>query len=418
MRRWLDSDTSRRIALLWAVAIFIRLLLMPFSMHFDAYQIYSRAAEAAYGGEWFGWSGQFLVQTVHNLWLFLIRPLIPDSAGIWSDTASIAGVGASHEDYQRFLAYDHVFRLVFLLKLPYVVVDLVCGWMVGKLVAPAHRLRAMAFWLLNPLVIFATTIYARHDVFAIALVFWALLMLRRQSDLRRAGALVLMGIATLTRFFPVLLLPVFLLAYRRTMRQLAISILLLGGLVALVEFAGIVLSGKSPTLTILDTYIHFRYWLDADIEIRFNDFIFIFPVVYAIGLLWLTERGVSEDEVPALGAVIFLVLFSLTFFHPHYAIWLVPFLALTITGSPRMLVYHLLQIACLMVYFLQWGTWTTWGLFEPLLGERAASLPDPYEFIAGQIEPRIVFGMFRSLLTAVSLWMAWTLLRPIIRRAT
>lgn len=414
--RRFDDNRARRFAMLWLVAILIRLLVMPFSMHFDAYQVYSRAAEAAYDAEWFNWSGQFLIQTLHNLWLLLVRPLLPDSAGIWSDTASIAGVGASSEDYDRFLAYDHVFRAVFLMKLPYVVVDLVCAWMIGKLVDPARRFAAMAFWLLNPLVIFATAIYGRHDVLAIALVLWSLLVLRRVTDLRRLVALGLLGLATLARFFPVLLIPVFLLAYRRSPRQLGIAVLLLGAMAALAEISGIILTGQSPSLSILDTYVHFEYWLDAGIYLRFDDFIFLFPLVYAIGLLWLSERGVRQDEVPVLGAVTFLLLFALTFFHPHYAIWLVPFLALTIASSPRMLVYHAIQVVCLFVYFAQWGSWTTWDLFAPLLGDRTTSFPDPYEAVAGQVEPRIFFGLFRTLLTAVSLWMAWTLLRPLLGR--
>jgi len=411
-----DDDRVRRLALLWLVAILVRLLVMPFTMHFDAYQIYSRAAEAAYDGEWFGWSGQFLVQTLHNIWLLLMRPFLPDSAGIWSDTASIAGVGASQEDYARFLAYDHVFRAVFLLKLPYVVVDLACAWMIGRLVVPARQFAAMAFWLLNPLVIYATAMYGRHDVLAIAMVLGAMLVLRQVTDTRRLVALALIGLATLTRFFPILLVPVFLLAHRKSPRQLGVAVLLLGGMAAAVEVAGILLTGSSPTLSILDTYVHFQYWLDAGIYLRFDDFIFIFPLVYVLGLLWLSERGVAIDEVPRISAIIFLVLFAVTFFHPHYSIWLVPFLALTIASSPRMLAYHAIQVACLLVYFAQWGSWTTWDIWAPLLGDRIASLPDPYEAVSGQIEPRLFFGLFRSILTAVSLWMAWTLLKPLTGR--
>lgn len=416
LRERFEDEQARRFALLWVVAILIRLAVMPFSMHFDAYQIYSRAAEAAYEGEWFGWSGQFLIQTVHNIWLLMIRPLLPDSAGIWSDTASIAGVGASQEDYARFLAYDHVFRAVFLLKLPYVVTDLVCAWMIGKLVAPARRFAALAFWLLNPLVIFATAIYGRHDVMAIALVLWALLVLRKVTDTRRLVALVLFGLATVTRFFPIVLIPFLLLAYRRTPRQLAVAVALLLGLAGLVEVAGIVATGQSPTLSILDTYVHFQYWFDAAIYLRFDDFIFLFPLAYTLGVLWAGERGIAPDEFPVVSAIVFLLLFGLTFFHPHYSIWLVPFLALTISASPRLVVYHAIQVVCLLVYFAQWGSWTTWDLWQPLLGDRAASLPDPYEAIAGQIDPKLFFGAFRSVLTAVSLWIAWHLLKPMLGR--
>ena len=409
------DETARRIAVVAAIGILIRLAFMPFTLHFDAYQIYSRAAEAAYGNEWFGFTSQFLIQMFHNLWLLLIRPLLPHSAGIWSDTASTIGVGASREDYERFLAYDQLYRLIFLLKLPYVIADLVCAWVLTRLVAPAQRVAVAAFWLLNPLVIFSSAIYGRHDALAILLVLLALYVVRQRtgtlSDRRRLIALGLLGIATLTRFFPVIVLPLFLLAYRRSARQLGLFLGLLLGMAVLVELAGLATSGKSTTLTILNSYEHFQYWFDAGLYLRFDDWIFLFPVVYGIGLLWLSERGLTPAEFPVFGAVAFLLLFSLTFFHPHYAIWLVPFLALTIPPSPRMTVYHGIQIACILVYSMQWGAWTTWDLFEPLLGRRVASLPDPVEAISAQIEPRIFFGVFRSLLTAVSLWMVWRLLR-------
>ena len=109
-------------------------------------------------------------------------------------------------------------------------------------------------------------------------------------------------------------------------------------------------------------------------------------------------------------AAAFLLLFSLTFFHPHYAIWLVPFLALTVplaADAKRLTIYHAIQVVCVLIYSAQWGAWTTWNLLEPLLGARVASLPDPVEAIDSQIEPRLFFGLFRSILSAVSLWMAW-----------
>ena len=46
------------------------------------------------------------------------------------------------------------------------------------------------------------------------------------------------------------------------------------------------------------------------------------------------------------------------------SIWLVPFLALTIAWDRRMLVYHGIQIVCILVYTAQWGAWTTWDLLK------------------------------------------------------
>lgn len=419
IRTRLSSDEARKLALLAVVAVALRLVFMPFTLHFDAYQIYSRASEAAYGNEWFSFTSQIIIQTFHNLWLLLVRPLLPDSGGIWSDTASVIGVGASREDYEAFLAYDHLFRAIFLMKLPYIVADLACAWTLTRLVEPARRVGVAAFWLFNPLVIFSTAIFGRHDAIAILVLLLSIVAARRATDASRLAGLALLGVATLMRFFPVVVIPPFLLAFRRSARQLTLFLGILLGMVALVELAGLVTSGTSTILTIADSYEHFQYWFDAGLYLRFDDWIFLFPVAYALVVFWLSERGVADDEFPALAAAIYLLLFATTFFHPHYAIWLVPFLALTIPGSPnarRLLIYHAIQVACILVYSAQWGSWTTWDLLEPLLGDRVNSLPDPDELIAGQIEPRIFFGIFRSLLTAVSLWLAWRIVQPVVRR--
>lgn len=411
------SDTRYRwwIAL-WISAIAIRLIVLPFTLHMDAYQIYSRASEAAYEGEWFSWTAQIVVQSVHNVWLLVIRPLLPDSAAIWSDTASVAGVGASPEDYQRFLDYQHVHRAIALMKLPYIAADLACAVLIGRLVKPKRRLAATAIWLLNPLVIYSTALYGRHDVIAILLVLGSYAIARRGTDIARLGGLLMLGVAALMRFFPVVLAPLFLLAYKRTNRQLAGATFVLVGMWMLVEIVALSATGESPTLEILSTHVHVEYWTDAQLRLRFDDFIFLFPTFYLIALLWLGERGVQADEYATLGAMAFLLLFALTFFHPHWAIWLVPFLALTIAGSPRLIAYHALQVIALGVYMTQWGSWTTWELLRPTIGDRVASLPDPYEAVNARIEPRLFYGLSRSALTAISLWMIWSLLRPLWRR--
>lgn len=415
----LAGETTRRLALVVLAGVALRLVVMPYTLHFDAYQIYSRAHEAAYHDDWFGFTSQFIIQSLHNLWLLIVRPLLPESSAIWSETASTLGVGASREDYERFLAYDHLYRAIFLMKLPYVVADLACAWTLTRLVPASKRVAVAAFWLLNPLVIFSTSIYGRHDSLAILLVLLSVVAVRKATDRGRLAGLALLGIATLTRFFPIILVPLFLMAFRRTARQLALFLGLLLGMVALIELAGYVTSGSSTLLTILNSYEHFQYWFDAGLYLRFDDWIFFFPVVYVIALLWVSERGVTPEEYLPLSAAAFLLLFSLTFFHPQYAIWLVPFLALTIplaADARRLTVYHAIQIICILIYSAQWGTWTTWDLLEPLLGARVDSLPDPVEAIDSQIEPRLFFGLFRSVLTAVSLWMAWKIVRPVMRR--
>jgi hypothetical protein len=151
---------------------------MPFTMHTDVYQIYSRAHMAANHGEWFVRSSQIVIQMVHNIWLLLIRPLLPNSEPIWSQSAVVLGSGPipAPDDIARFFAYPYVARALFLMKLPYLIADLATGYVLTRLVAPGRRPRVLALWLLNPLVIFGSVIFARHDGLSVFLVVLSVLM--------------------------------------------------------------------------------------------------------------------------------------------------------------------------------------------------------------------------------------------------
>lgn len=400
-------------ATIWAAGILIRLLFMPFSLHVDMYQIYSRAADAAYHGEWFTWGSQLVIQMFHNVWLFLIHPLLPDSVAIWSPTASTMGIGAQAADIQRFLAYPELARALFLMKLPYALADLGTGYVLTRLVAPARRRRVLALWLLNPIVIFGSAVFGRHDSIAVLLVMLSVLAGKRG---RRYLGLGLLGLGALARFFPAFLAPLFVLAYRRSRRELA---LLLGGLIGLwllVEIAAWIATGSSPTLTLLNRYPHVDYLVQLAIPFGGSDALYIFPLAYLLYLLWFAERDPrgTADYVPAAAAT-FLIFFALTFFNPQYTVWLVPFLALTIDRDGRLIGYHILQIVLLGLYALKWGTGTTWGLFAPLGSSAINGLPDPMTIIGAEVPATLFLGVVRSLFAAVSLWLAYRVLRDRFR---
>ncbi|MDI3340887.1 MAG: glycosyltransferase 87 family protein [Sphaerobacter sp.] len=398
------------LAAIWAAGILLRLILAPFTTHLDLYHVYSRAAEAAYHGHWFVWTSQLAIQMLHNAWLFLIKPLLPGAAGIWSPSAAVLGLGAQPLEFRElFLHYPHLPRALLLLKLPYLVADLGTGYLLTRLVAPARRARVLALWLLNPIVLYTSAVFGRHDSIAVLLVVGSLLAASRG---RRYLGMALLGLGAVTRFFPFFLAPFFLLAYRRSRRDLAV---MAGGLAAvwlLVEVTALAVTGTSPTLTLLSQYQHVEYLTDLALSLRFGDQLFLFPLAYALFLLWYYERALQGTEAYIVaGAGMFLGMFALTFFHPPYAVWLVPFLALTIDRDGRLIAFHLGQAVLLGLFALHWGTQMTTDLFLPLDPQGIARLPDPKTILAAQVPAPLFLGVVRSLFTALSLWMAYRIVR-------
>ena len=406
----LRGALSSRTAAIWAAGVLIRLLVMPFSAHLDLYHIYSRAADAAYHGEWFDWGSQLLIQLLHNVWLWLIKPLLPNAEPIWSRTAAVLGLGAQPGEFRvTFMSYAFLPRALFLMKLPYLAADLATGYVLTRLVSPERRPRVLALWLLNPLVIYTSAVYGRHDsiaVLAVVLSIWA------AGRGRRYLGLGFLGLGAVTRFFPFVLVPFFVISYRRSRRELA---LLAGGIVlmwAALEITALVLTGSSPTLTLLNRYQHVDYLTDLVLPFRFNDQLFIFPAAYALLTLWFFERDpLGSRDFVASGAAVFLVMFALVFFHPPYAIWLVPLLALSIDRDGRLIGYHVLQILLLGLFALHWGTEMSTDLFLPLDPKGIGALPDPQTILGAQVPAYWFLGLVRSLFTALSLWMAYRILR-------
>jgi hypothetical protein len=394
---------------IWIAGILIRLLLMPFTFHADLYSIYSRSYLQVSSGHWFSFSSQIMIQWIHNVWFAIVQPLLPNSHGIWSPTAVHIGVGVQPDDYARFLAYPHLARALFMLKLPYFAADLATGYVLTHLVEPCWRRRVLALWLLNPVVIFVSAVFGRHDSLAVLAVMLSTLLALRG---RRYSGMLLLGVGAAARFFPAFLAPFYVISFRRSRRELG---LLLGGLIGfwvVIELSLILVTGTSPTLTLLNRYPHVEYLFDMGLAHGVGGQLFIFPFAYTLLLLWFIDRGKREPEsyVP-IAAAVMLMLFALTHFHPQYSIWIVPFLVLTMYRDPKLIAYHTVQIVLLVFFSLQFGTGATWGLFRPLAGASLDRLPDPMNIVGAFIPVDIFLGVVRSLFTAVSLWMAFVILR-------
>ncbi len=405
----LQSAIKSNLAPIWIAGILIRLALIPFTVHIDAYRIYSRSYDAVSTGQWFAWNSQILIQLVHNVWFAAIQPLLPHSSSIWSTTAGDIGIGAQPADYARFLAYSHLARALFLMKLPYFAADLATGYVLTRFVEPCWRRRVLALWLLNPIVIFVSAVFGRHDSLAILAVMVSALL---AINGRRYSGMLLLGAGAAARFFPAFLAPFYAFAFRRSRRELVLLIGGLAGFWLVIELSMLIITGSSPTLTLLNRYPHVEYLFDMSLAPGVGGRLFVFPFGYSLLLLWFIDRGSrSPNEYLPIAAAVMLVLFALTHFHPQYSIWIVPFLVLTMYQDGQLITYHGLQIVLLGLFTLQFGPSATWDLFQPLAGGTLSRLPDPMNIVGAFVPVDIFLGVVRSLFTALSLWMAFLILR-------
>lgn len=413
-----DHAFRRRILILLVVGLLIRLLLMPIAFHHDLFWVTYRAHLLALHGEA---NADLLVQPIPPLlygtviWLFqsVVSPQEQIWPDLWAGMGQEGSQGAS--DLQMQIARSPRIHLtLFLLKLPHLLFDFVSAFLLLALLKkkPSGAFLAVAFWMLNPIGLYISYLYGRYDVVAGTFMLLSLYLLTRSRPLSSLAALAL---TLLSRLIDLVVAPFFFLsAFLQLARQRR---LLLGSLVTAGVALLTLITGMLPKLLALLDRIHGQFLLMARLPILLNDALLIFVIVY--GLLFfssLEQDLVSPAVVRKYATMALLIMFSLAFFHPQYFFALLPLLALEIAEQPRLLLYHLVQIVGYAVYLLNWQAHTTTWIFLPLNPDFFSRLPDPSILIESYITPRAFIAIFRSLLSAASLWMAYLIYRSLPKK--
>jgi hypothetical protein len=385
----------------------IRLACLPFFFQRDILSTYQRAAETVYAGNLGADFQQFLTHLFHSAYLFLITPFLP--AG--GEFSSILLNTDSWVSWIDFNSMDYVFRILSMLKLPYLLVDIACMFLIIRFLfdgEPEKRLKVFKYWVLNPLVIFVVYIFARHDILGIFITLLALILAKYN---RKYWAIFVLAIGIALRFFPIMILPflIFFLAKKKKDYAILFSIGIAGLLS--IEIFSYLYFGRSVIFSLLNTQ-HFDYILSAKLDLVIHDRIFLFIVGYMLLLfLFIHKKKKSFTLFLNYCAMVYLLYVSISYFHPQYLLWAVPFLVLLFVRRNSIYYYHLAQIAFLMVILIYWGDLVTKFLIAPIDIRFAMYATGLIPLINRVYDPAKFVNIFRSVFTAISLWMIYLIYR-------
>lgn len=428
-------DPRQRPALLaWlGVGLALRFAVMPFTVSADLLAVYWRSHVIAFHGEVFsGYLVNMGAHYLHAVWLWLAQLALPHPEAIWTHPWWWADSGAlAPQTLRAFMAGPQTLQTLFVLKVPYLVVDLVAGLVLLSMVAPrSPRLarRAWAFWMLSPIGLYASYVFGRYEALAVAFVVVALWACERERPW--VGA-ILLGVAITVRGYPLLLVPVFaLVAVTGVRRHVAFAGLALAPF-GLVMASNRLLAGTVGELARLQeshtgaTFFAYTVPVDGAGEISvFFAFAFLLYGVLAGRALGWWGQPVRLRELWMWLLVLHAGMFSLATFSAHYFMWFAPFVVLAMARRPGwrgVLGIHLVQVAVVIaIADLLGGPETTWGLFRPLAPELADAWPNLRElFLASGVRERLV-GLLRTgllVLMALLVWPALVELRDRTRTA-
>jgi hypothetical protein len=409
LRKFIGSFYGRTLL----AALFLRFLLMPFlyhpdikSHHFHFYFLSEKVFDIY----------QYLADNLQNLPYtdsFNYPPLVYFFFGlIQIFFRPILGQGFVHWLFdwgpERFFN-PLIFRYLFILKIPYLVLDLSLAFLLIKFFKKEdQKQKAFSFWLFNPMVLYGIYGLSHFDILPSILVLGAILLaLRDKSSL--AG--LVLGVAASFKTYPLLLLPFLsILGGKRLKDKFRVFVLglipygltCLPYLTSLPFRQSVLFSGLSQRL------------FQAGIPLGFGENLIIF-ITALVFLFFLGLRLLGENQEKIIGLVLasLLLIFALSHFHPQWIIWILPLLTIVLVKKPRLFFPQVLfYLAFLGIVFLLDDRAQLLGLLLPI-NPSFVGVPSFFEVLRDRniINPFLVQSLAHSFLAGTAFWLIWEVLK-------
>lgn len=398
-----DSKVLRLFYKYFLGGMFVRLLFMPFMFQRDLLSTYQRAADTVFNGNIGSDFQQLLTNIIHSTYLFILKSVFPFVAGY----KDILLNTDSWSSWIQFISSENIFAILFLFKLLYLFFDLGCIFLLLRLFYDGDaekKLKIFKYWMFSPLVIFVLYIFARHDIIGLFVALAALLLAKKK---RKYWSIIILAIAIALRFFPIMILPLLIIYLVQKKRDYIVLIALgLSGLIAMEAFSNLYF-GKSVIFSLLNAE-HFNYIISAKLDLIIHDKIFIYIAAYAIIILSFIRQKVKTFELLiTYSGVVYLLYVAISYFHPQYLLWTVPFILYVSVKDKSLYYLHWAQFIFLLVILVYWGDLVTTFLFTPIDHRFFIYLIEPIPFINRFYDPAKFVNIFRSVFTGISLWMIY-----------
>jgi len=392
------------------IGLLIRLIFMPITFHSDLLAVYGRSSLIVSGRIAWPYWGQIFIHYIHALFLLIIKPLMPYFDSILYNPAM--NLRVTWPMFFTFINHPNVFRTIFLFKLLYFVFDIGCAFLLLNIFQDYKKgLSAFKFWMLNPIVIFVLYIFARYESVAIFFILFSLYLVKKRAV---QLSLFFLGLAVITRFYPLMLLPFFVVILGKNWRD-RFKLTFWGFLPWGITTSLAKVLHQTGGMEEMRKLPHTEFFL----EMKFSFWggkvnIFIFIIGYAFLFFYtLFKTDYSFKSLWKTNLIVLLLFFATCHFHPQYFMWLIPFLALQVAEDKKFTGLFIVQVLCFVVYTFSWGGWLGSYLFASLNPSYFMNLLRPVDFIRRYYSPFNFIGIFRSIFSGICLYMIYLVFKDI-----
>lgn len=263
-------------------------------------------------------------------------------------------------------SYPNMILFMFVLKLPYLLFDILIGILIYKIYKSKKLLIA---WLFNPLSIYLIYILGNFDVIPAFLTLLSFYFIKENKIL---FSYLSIGIAIALKMYPIMFLPfIFFYSKENIFRNIKYSVFsMLPILFSILPF----LNQKS----FYDSF--FGSGLTQKIlEFRVLE-IPLFPVLFIFILVnYLYSKSEYKFEIGILQT--FLIFIGLVKFHPQWIMWFLPFIIIFIFKSKINIFLSLLYFSFVFLYILLINdNYLFWGHLIPI-DPNFINQSSPYQLI-------------------------------------
>jgi len=225
--------------------------------------------------------------------------------------------------------------LIFFLKIPYLIADIACLWLVFKIVDEKHKNLTAILWLFNLPLIYSAYMMGQFDIFIVLSFLLAAYLIKTEKP---AWAAIALAISSGFKPFGLFLLP-FLPGNK-------IKNILIGMISYVLIISPYLLTSPGYRMYALSAQQSDKIWY-AKILVSGSQFLPLFAVALTV-LFWLSLNNYKSLPWWAWLMSPLLVFFSVTHYHPQWFSWISPFLIFSFVIKPKtrwliltMLVAHL-----------------------------------------------------------------------------
>lgn len=390
------------------LAIFLRLLIMPFYFHPDI-KTYNFQASFLKEGVWDIYS--YLDINKEKLPLkdgFVYFPLTYIFLGSYQILASpFLGPGFTNwlsDASQQANDRIGVYRYLFILKLPYLLIDLAIAFILMRFFAnPNDKKKAFIFWLFNPFSIALIYMYSNVDIIPVFFTTLSLLLTFRKKLVLAA---LFLGIAASFKAYPLLFLP-FILLYVKNIKQ---------GIFVVISCLGIFTIIIMPFLT--STFIQSTLVSGLTTRLVFPGLGIGFGQTLMAGVIAISAllfygflRKAVLNYIVYFYLSLLLLLFSFIHFHIQWLLWIIPFLVIILISGRKLAnaAFFLISLAFVIPLLYEDKSMTV-GLLSAI-SPLYNLLPIPFAAVSRLYDPYVVQSVLHSGFVGGSMVVIWHLFK-------